>query len=308
MRRTFRHALADYLTSRRALGFKLRREGILLPHFVAHLEQTRSAFITTALAVEWATQPQDVHPAWWTSRLIVVRGFAKYLQTLDPRHQVPPLELLPHRRTRTMPYIYAPAEITALLAATVTLRDALKTETYRTFLGLLAVSGMRTGEAIALDDRDVDLRRGGLVIRKAKFGKTREVPLHRSTAHALEHYQRVRDRLAPRRVVSSFFVSTVGTRLFYQNVHHTFLRLISAAGLDGREPRRPRIHDLRHTFAVRTVLAWHRAGQDVEAQLPLLSTYLGHVGPSATYWYLTAVPELLESATRRLERVWAAPV
>jgi len=296
--------LADYLKVRRALGFKLRRAGILLPGFVTYLEQARSSFITTSLAIEWATQPQDVHPAWWTSRLVTVRGFAKYLQTIESRHQVPPLELLPHRRTRTAPYIYEPAEITALLAATTTLRNELRTETYRTFLGLLAVSGIRTGEAIALDEDDVDLRRGVLVVQKTKFGKSREVPLHRSSVKALERYRRDRDRLMPRPSSLSFFVSTAGTRLIYQNVHETFLRLVYEAGLGERTPRRPRIHDLRHTLAVRTVLAWHRAGEDVEAKLPMLSTYLGHIGPSTTYWYLTAIPELLESATRRLERAW----
>jgi integrase len=305
--KTLRRALADYLSLRRSLGFKLRSAGMLLPGFLAHLEQANSSFITASLAVEWATQPQDAHPAWWTSRLVIVRGFAKYLQTSDPRHQVPSLGLLPHRRSRTAPYIYEPAEIIALLAATAMLRNDLRQETYRTLLGLLAVSGIRTGEAIALDDVDVDLRRGVLVIQKTKFGKTREVPLHRSSAQALEKYQRERDRLVRHQLSPSFFVSTVGTRLIYQNVHETFLRLVYAAGLGQRSPRRPRIHDLRHTFAVRTVLAWHRAGEDVEAKLPLLSTYLGHIGPSTTYWYLTAIPELLESATARLERAWKVP-
>jgi integrase/recombinase XerD len=215
--------------------------------------------------------------------------------------------LVSHRRARAAPYIYKPAEIAALLAATTTLRNELRTETYRTFLGLLAVSGMRTGEAIALDDADVDLRCGVLVIRKTKYGKTREVPLHRSTAEALKRYRRERERLVVRQSSASFFVSTAGTRLIYQNVHDTFLQLVYAAGLSERDPRRPRIHDLRHTFAVRTVLGWHRAGDDVEAKLPTLSTYLGHIGPSSTYWYLTAIPELLESATARLERAWKAP-
>ena len=305
--KTLRRALLDYLALRRSLGFKLRRDGMLLPDFIAHLEQAKSPLITAPLAVEWATQPQEVHPAWWTSRLVIVRGFAKYLQTIDPRHHVPPLTLLPHRRTRTAPYIYEPAEITALLDATAILRHELRVATYRTFLGLLAVSGLRTGEAIALDDDDVDLRRGVLVIRKTKFGKTREVPLHRTTIQALIGYLGDRNHFAPRRLSPSFFISTTTKRLIYQNVHETFLRLVYAAGLADRRPRRPRIHDLRHTYAVRTVLAWHRAGENVEAKLPMLATYLGHIGPSATYWYLTAIPELLESATARLERAWKAP-
>jgi integrase len=173
-------------------------------------------------------------------------------------------------------------------------------------LGLLAVSGLRTGEAIALDDDDVDLRRGVLVVRRTKFGKTREVPVHRTTIQALIEYLGDRNRLAPRRLSPSFFVSTATSRLIYQNVHETFLRLVYIAGLADRRPRRPRIHDLRHTFAVRTVLAWHRAGENVDAKLSTLATYLGHIGPSSTYWYLTAIPELLESATARLERTWKA--
>ncbi len=300
---SLRQALNDYLMVRRALGFKLVREGELLPDFISFLECSDSAFITSAVAVNWATQPRDVHPAWWATRLIMVRGFAKYLQSSDPRHEVPSLQLLPHRRLRSAPYIYEPAEIDALLRATATLRSPLMSATYKTLIGLLAVAGLRVREAIALDEADVDRGGGTLLIRKTKFGKSREVPLHPTTTEALRRYAELRDRLAPRRI-KSFFVSTANTRLIYNNVHCIFLRLVYAAGLANRCPRRPRIHDLRHTFAVRTVLDWHRAGENVEAKLPSLSAYLGHIGPSSTYWYLTAVPELLQAATERLERAW----
>ena len=303
---TLRRGLVDYLATRRALGFKLTRDGKLLPGFIDYLEQSGNEFLSSRLAVAWATQPRDVHPAWWASRLVMVRGFAKYLQANDPRHEMPPLELLPHRRPRSVPYIYGPAEITALLAAATTLPSPLMAATYDTLLGLIAVTGLRAGEAIALDENDVDRRHGVLIVRKTKFGKTREVPLHATTTQALVQYARDRDRLAPRRRTRSFFVSTAKSRLIYNNVHRTFVRLVRASGLGDRRPRRPRIHDLRHTFAVRTVLGWYRAGADVEAMLPMLSTYLGHVGPEATYWYLTAVPELLEAATLRLERSWKA--
>lgn len=299
---SLRRDLDEYLATRRALGVKIVRAGELLPGFVDFLEASGGSHITSRVAVAWATQPQDVHPAWWTSRLVMVRGFTKYLQAIDPRHEVPPIELLPHKRPRTAPYIYAPAEITALLASTATLVSPLRTATYRTLLGLLAVTGVRVSEAIALDEEDFDRRRGVLRIRRAKFEKTREIPLHKTTTRALVQYANERDRLAPRRRTRSFFVSTARTRLIYNNVHEAFLRLVYAAGLADRRPRRPRIHDLRHTFAVGTVLRWYRAGEDVEAKLPTLSTYLGHIGPSTTYWYLTAVPELLEAATARLER------
>jgi integrase len=301
-----RRALATYLRTRRALGFKSKRESELLPQFVAHLDERGASFVTTAIAIAWATQPRDAAPAWWTQRLVVVRGFAKYLQTIEPRTEVPSLDHLPRRHARSAPYVYSAADITALLAAADTLRSPLKTATYKTLFGVLAVTGMRVGEAVALEERDVDHRRGALVIRKTKFDKSREVPLHASTVEALDRYRRDRDRLAPRRSSSSFFVSIVGKRLIYNNVHETFLRLVYAAGLGTRCPR-PTIHDLRHTFAIQAVLGWYRDGADVEVRLPLLSTYLGHVGPSSTYWYLTAVPELLEAATVRLERSRVKP-
>lgn len=299
---SLRRALGEYLAIRRRLGVKLDREGKLLPGFIDCLEASGDSHITSRAAVAWATQPRDVHPAWWTSRLVMIRGFAKYLQAVDPRHEVPPIELLPHTRPRAAPYIYTPAEVAALLAATTTLTSPLRTATYRTLLGLLAVTGLRVSEAIALDEEDVDRRHGALRIRRPKFGKTREIPLHRTATRALVQYADARDRLASRRRTRSFFVSTTKTRLIYNNVHETFLGLVYAAGLADRRPRRPRIHDLRHTFAVQTVLRWHREHMDVEANLPTLSTYLGHIGPSTTYWYLTAVPELLEAAAARLER------
>lgn len=298
-----RRALTDYLRVRRTLGFKLKHAGTMLPDFVGYLEKRRAAFVTTVAAIAWATQPRDAHPNWWRKRLVVVRGFAKYLQTIDRRTEVPPLDHLPaHEGVRATPYVYTAADIAALLSASETLRAPLRIATYRTLLGLLAVTGMRVGEAIALDDRDFDRRRDVLVIRKTKFDKSREVPLHDSTVQALVRYQRDRNRLSPPRKTSSLFASTAGSRLIYQNVHETFLKLVYAAGLGDRRPHRPTIHDLRHAFAIRTVLDWYRDGVDVEARLPLLSTYLGHIGPSSTYWYLTAVPELLEAATARLER------
>jgi integrase/recombinase XerD len=278
-----RRALTDYLRVRRALGFKLKHAGEMLPHFVTYLEKRRATFVTTVAALAWATQPREAHPNWWRKRLVVVRGFAKYLQAIDRRTEVPPLEHLPaHEGVRAIPYVYTAADITALLSACETLRAPLRVATYRTALGLLAVTGMRVGEVIALDERDFDRHREVLVIRKTKFDKSREVPLHDSTVQALTRYLRQRDRALPRRSGSSLFLSTVGSRLIYQNVHETFLRLVYAAGLGDCRPHRPTIHDLRHSFAIQTVLDWYRDGVDVEARLPLLSTYLGHIGPSST--------------------------
>lgn len=201
-----------------------------------------------------------------------------------------------------MPYLYSPAEITALVDAATTIRSPLRAATYQTLIGLLAVTGMRAGEVICLDRPDADLRAGLLTIRQSKFGKSRQLPLHATTAAALAGYAAFRDRHHPRPATPAFFVSLTGTRLIYKNVHYTYHRLTQAAGLAPRSPRcRPRIHDLRHSFAVATLLGWYQDGGDVAARLPLLSAWLGHANPGSTYWYLTASPELLAAAGQRLE-------
>jgi integrase len=174
--------------------------------------------------------------------------------------------------------------------------------TSSTLFGLLAATGMRVGEALALDRTDFDRHDGVLTIRCGKFGKSREVPLHPSAQAALRAYERERDRVIPRPTCLACFLSGKGTRLIRQNVNVTFWRVLRHAGLWDRNPRRPRIHDLRHSFAVQTLCDWYRSGANVETKIPLLSTYLGHVNPSSTYWYLTAVPELVGLAAQRLER------
>jgi integrase len=258
--------------------------------------------VTVESAVGWATLPAAGTGHWWAFRLSVVRGFASYLHALDPAHEVPPTDLLPSRAHRAIPYLYSQEEILALMAATDSLRLPLRQATYRTLIGLLAVTGMRVGEAIRLDRGDVDLGQGVLTVRQTKFGKTRELPLHGSTVGALRAYTRLRDRLCPTRVTDAVLISPAGTRLLYTNVSHTFLDLVARAGLPRRAGRRrPRLHDLRHTFAVRTLLEWYRQGDEVQPRLPLLSTYLGHVDPKDTYWYLQAAPELLQLAAERLQ-------
>ncbi len=292
----------DYLTLRRSLGFKLEREGRLLPDFVAFLDKSGSSVITVPLALAWAMQSATATTYWWAARLSMVRAFARYVRTIDARTEVPPLDLLPHtRRPRQQPYIYSDADVMGLMAVTRRIRDPFGAHTYRTLIGLLASTGMRVGEAIHLDRTDLDRQEGVLTVRDAKFGKSREIPLHSTTLEAIEDYARHRRRRFSRPESPAFPLSLAGTRLFHQNVHSTFLRLVEWAGLSDRRPRRPRIHDLRHAFAARTLIDAYRAGLDVERQLPLLSTYLGHVSPSSTYWYLSAVPELLGVAARRLE-------
>ena len=296
-------ALEEYLAVRRALGFKLERDGLLLPDFVAFLERRRSAHITTELALEWARKPKDASSRWWASRLALVRGFARYMSARDRRTEMPPRELLSHPVSPKLePYVYSIDDVRALLDATRSLHD-FTASTYATLIGLLSVTGMRVGEAIGLDRSDLRWREGLVLVRSGKFGKSREVALHPTAVEALRAYDRQRDRHIPRPHSPAFFLSARrGRRLIYKNIHFRFHRLVDAAGLAGRRPHRPRIHDLRHTFAIRTVVSWYRTVADVESRLPALSTYLGHVSTAHTYWYLTATPELLGLARTRLER------
>lgn len=299
---SLRGQLADYLALRRALGYRLERPEKLLNQFLDHLEQHGQEVITVAAALDWAQLSAGAAANWWAYRLGVVRGFASYLHAIDPVHEVPATGLLPQRPLRATPYLYSDAEIVELIAATATLRTPLRRATFATLIGLLATTGMRIGEAISLDRGDVDLAGGRLTIRFGKFGKTRELALHASTIEVLRTYRRLRDRSAPSTGTPAFFVSTAGTRLLYCNVHHAFHRLVQHVGLIPRSAScRPRIHDLRHTFAVKTMLDAYAAGEDGQTRLTLLSTWLGHVHPRHTYWYLSAAPELMASAGQRLE-------
>ena len=293
---------ADYLELRRALGFKLAKEGRLLPDFAAFAEAAGADTVTIDLAVRWAAKPDGTSPVWAAQRLSMVRGFARYLQTVDPAVQVPPSDLLPARTRRATPYIYSDADIAALMTAARALRNPLKAATFATLIGLLTVTGMRGSEAMRLDDPDLDADAGLLTIRATKFRKSRQLPLHATTLQALAGYQVLRGRLCPAPPAASLLVSTTGARLCHETVQPVFRHLLRQAGIgQGTHQPRPVIHGLRHTFAVNTLLSWYRDGQDVQARLPALSTYLGHASPAATYWYLTATPELLALAAGRLE-------
>jgi integrase len=297
--------LEDYLAMRHALGFKLRDYDYWLRQFVAYLDRTSATTITVESAVAWVTQPADAGPKWLAMRLSMVRGFARYMAGIDSATEVPSAELLPDPRSRATPFIYSPSDIAALMtAARGSTSVPLAAPTYCTLIGLLAVTGMRLGEVINLDRDDVDLDEGVLVVRQGKFGKSRELVLHSSTVTALRDYAALRDRTRLRTWTQAWFVSSNGSRLIHQTVQHRFRRLTQTAGLVPRSATcRPRIHDLRHSFAVNTLLGWYRAGVDVQARLPLLSTYLGHIDPANTYWYLTATPELMQVIAQRLDRV-----
>ena len=296
-----RDAVADYLTIRRALGFKLVEHHRLLYDFVAFLEQVGASTITTELAVAWAVRCRGTE-GWKAARLSVIRGFAGYMRTIDPATEIPPTGILIARKHYAVPYLYSDQEIGRLLAEAAALRPPLRAATYYTLLGLLAVSGMRIGEALRLDRDDVDLDAGVITIHRTKFGKSRQLPLHPSTTAALARYDRRRDELCPNPHAPSFFVSTRSNRLDKSGAQYVFRALRRRAGIERpRGSPQPRLHDLRHAYAVQTLLDWHRSGVDVQARMLWLSTYLGHVEPSDTYRYLTAAPELLALAAKRLE-------
>lgn len=295
----------EYLAMRRSLGFRLGAYGTVLHDCVSFIEREGKGIITTALVLRWATCRADVSRAWWSHQLGIARGFARYWSAHDPRTEVPPLGLLPKKRKRRKPYIYTDDEITRVIRAAPTLRSKspLWPSTMATLIALLSVTGMRIGEALALDDGDFDRDGMVLTVRRAKFGKSRLIPLHATTCAALQRYGLQRARLHRSSSQSPFFPSPTGKRLLYGQVHWTFGLLLERAGLPcSRDRRGPGMHDLRHRFAINTLLRWYRRGLDVERHIFTLSTYLGHGRVVDTYWYLSAAPELMGLARRRLER------
>lgn len=303
--------LQSYLALRRQLGFKLRAHEPQLRDFVAFLRRRRTSRITPALAIEWATQPKRGHSAYFSLRLSMARGFAEYIRTKDARSELIPLGIIPFRPQRPLPYLYTQEEVTRLLAAAQALSPRgdypLRPSTYYSLLGLLATTGLRISEAIALKREDADLTDGILTIRATKFGKSRLVPLHPSTRSALTRYAARRDADPKSFGCPYFFVGAKGRPLCQSAVQWQFRRLCINAGLKGAETRRePRLHDFRHSHAVRTLVNGYRSGQDTELLMPALSTFLGHSHVRCTYWYLTACPELLEQAANRLQTHWEA--
>jgi integrase/recombinase XerD len=303
-----RKALTEYLLLRRAMGFKLYRPGKALLNFVKFAERSRVQVITITLALRWAKLPNNAQPDTWALRLGLVRGFANYCHAIEPRTEVPPTGLLPFRCLRKTPYIYSQAEIRKMLDATKKLFSKgafhMRPHTYKTFFGLLATTGMRISEARLLDDSDVDLQTAVLIIRATKFGKARLIPLHSSTCAALHRYRILRNRHFPQRGTTSFFANIEGTYLSESAIRSAFRQILRLSAIQAPPSQRhPRIHDLRHTFAVQSLRRWYRSNRNVQVWLPRLSTYLGHVHVHDTYWYFTAVPDLLRAAAQRLEHI-----
>jgi integrase/recombinase XerD len=298
-----RQHLDDYLQIRRALGFKLISEGKLLDSFVAYMDSAGADTVTVAQALRWATLPSSAKPVYHAKRLRAVRGFARYLHTVDPAHELLATDLLGAGGwRRPTPYIYTQDEIVALMTAAGRLKTRLGSATMRTLIGLLAVTGMRVSEAIRLDRDDLDLEHARLIVRRSKFGKTRQLPLHPTTMTALREYLDTRDAFKPNPQTTALLIGTWGGRLHRDVVQHTFRLLRHRVGLSARPGSAPpRVHDIRHTFAVHTMLDTYRSGGDPTACASALATYLGHGDPAASYWYLSAAPELLALAAQRLE-------
>ena len=294
-------SLADYLRLRRALGHKLDDAARHLANFVAYLDDAGEPTVTMNAVLRFVLDP-DLDPASTvpSRRLAAIRGFARYLSGIDPRTEIPPVGMVIYRARRRTPFLFSDTDVDAVAhSAAATTPFPFRKATLTTMIGLLATTGMRVGEVIRLDRGDIDWDNAVILVRESKFTKGRNVPVSATTIDALAAYRRRRDRSRP--ASTRLFVSLAGTPVAYSHFSSTFRRAVDDSGIALGSPIRPRVHDLRHSFAVRTLTGWYRLGLDVEALLPRLSTYLGHAEPRFTYRYLTAIPELLGHAASRLE-------
>jgi len=294
--------LKDYLNMRRTLGFKLQKHEDTLREFLSFFGTQKASYLTTKLALKWARKPQQTDPAWWTERLSMLRGFAAYWKTVDPRTEVPSLHILLPQYKRPTPHIYTDQQIAEILAATRQL-PSKDSYTYWTLFGLLMVTGMRVGEALALDNKDVDLNKGVITVRDTKLNKSRILPLHTTTRRILQRYVREHNRRFPQSKVMPFFTIMDGRRPSHAVAWKMFRQALFNTGIrTPSQQKGPRLHDLRHTFAVKALTGFYKNGQDVDGKIHALSTYLGHKDIRCTYWYLTAIPELMSLVLSRLEK------
>ncbi len=301
-----RQELDRYLTIRSSLGYELRTSERILRRFIAFAESQGADHVSTGLFVKWQGMFGHASRQTWAARLCIVRLFAQWLHNLNPAHEIPPQGLIPNRSRRSRPYIYSEEEIGKIIAAASALPSVygMRGLTFSTLFGLIAMTGLRISEALVLDIDDVDLDLGVLTIRRGKGGKARFVPIHDSITSRLVAYARERDRLLGF-TPQCFFATDHGTRPDDCSARYNFAIVCQRIGLRpeqlyGRHGRGPRIHDLRHSFPARTILGWYRAGKDPAREMIKLTTYLGHTKPESTYWYIEAVPELLELAARRV--------
>ena len=302
-------ALDLYLQTRRSFGFALNKDEVELGGFIRYAKKVgHTGPLTSSLAIQWASQPKDCQPAYWAMRLGMVRRFTQFWQAYEPRTEVAPSDLFGPPATRRAVHLYSQQEFGALLKAASQLGrlHPLRGWTFCTLIGLLYCTGLRIGEALGLCDSDIDWADGVLTIRRAKHGHARIIPVQPSTLRALKRYRSLRDKALSRQSVPRFFVTFRARPLGYFGVSGPFRMLCQHLGWT--QPPVPRLHDLRHTFAVRTLLAWYRTGQSIGPKLWTLSTYLGHRHLADTYWYLTAVPELMQLCQQRFAnaQTWAS--
>jgi len=305
---SLRQELDRYLSVRRSLGYDLGTSERVLRRFVDFAETEQAQHITTAMFLRWQDAFGEAGRQTWAARFGMVRLFSQWLQGLDPKHEALPRGLIPSRSRRTRPYIYSAEEIAAIVDAAAELRSVygMRGHTCSTLFGLIAATGLRISEALGLDADDIDLNEGVLRIRRGKLGKERLIPVADSVTRRLRTYAAERDRLLGL-TPKSFFVTCGGDRLGDCSARYNFALVCQQVGLRspqkyGRHGRGPRIHDLRHSFAARTIVDWYRTGKDPSREMIKLTTYLGHTSPENTFWYIEAVPELLELASHRVEQ------
>lgn len=298
-------SVAGFLKYHTSLGYKMNRHELYLQNFLSFLKQRRARVITNQLSLGWAMLPRDVTPYTWALRLQTIRRFAKYRFLEDPRTEIPHTELLPIRYRRRHPYIYSDDEIRRLLAAAQLPAKpfwGIDAQTAHTAFGLVATTGIRRSELINLNQCDVDLTGRIIKIHNTKFNKSRLVPIHSTVTKRLQEYAQHRKSLS-HSATDPFFLTKRGHRLSTSTVNFAFSAAAQQAGLRG-DVKSPRLHDLRHSFAVRLLIEWlKQSSVNVDQKMPALSTYLGHANPSATYWYLSCVPELMRLAKARMEEV-----
>lgn len=298
----------DYLAERHRLGFELRNMALVLVSFASYVEHLgHQGPLTIDVMADWARQDkaQSHLLGTWARRLKALRPFTRWLRQFEPRTEVPDASIFGPVPGRVAPHIYREAEIVELLAAARGLnpQDGLRPATFETLFGLIASAGLRVSEALSLLDTDVDLSDGTLMVRQTKFAKSRLLPLHPSTVEVLVRYRQLRSRQVQTTADTPFFVRALGQPLGDRQVHRIFIELRDQLGwVDRGAHGNPRIHDLRHSFAVRRLILWHEQGIDVDQAMLTLSTYLGHAKISNTYWYLTGVLELMALAGSKFER------
>jgi integrase/recombinase XerD len=304
---SLRQLFERYIQMRRSLGYDYRTAERALRRFIAFAEEQNAQIITTDLFLAWQKAFGQAKPGTWAARLSMVRMFAQWLHGQDSAHEVPPAGLIPDRNRRGQPYIYSEAEIATIIHAAAQLPSVygMRGWTHSTLFGLIAVTGLRISEALGLDGEDVDLEIGVLRVRCGKLGKERLLPLSNSVVAHLTTYGAQRDRLLGK-TPTAYFVNENGERITDCGARYNFSHVCQNIGLRdaqryGRHGRGPRIHDLRHSFAARTMIDWYRSGKDADREMIKLVTYLGHINPKSTYWYIEAVPELLALASARLE-------